>query len=37
MELTGVCIDLEYSDRLRKKYDDKLANLQSRVDKELSK
>lgn len=35
MELTGVCIDLEYSERLGKKYTQKLDDIQARIDAEL--
>ena len=37
MELTGVCIDLDYAKRLKQKYEIKLTELQKRVDVELSK
>ena len=37
MELTGVCIDLDYSERLKKKYEAKLDNLQKKLNEELSK
>ena len=35
MELNGVCLDLEYAKRLGKKYDQRLADIQVRIDKEL--
>ena len=37
MELTGVCIDLEYSERLSKKYHKKYDELQGRIQDELHK
>ena len=37
MELLGVCIDTEYANRLKLKYDNKLRDVQERIDKELSK
>ena len=37
MELTGVCLDLEYAERLKKKYQVKLDELQIKVDEELKK
>lgn len=37
MELTGVSIDMEYAERLSRKYHDKLDKLQNRVNAELSK
>ena len=37
MELTGVCIDLEYSKRLSKKYHDKYDKLQEKIQTELKK
>ena len=37
MELNGVCLDLEYAKRLGKKYDQRLADIQVRIDKELEK
>ena len=36
MELTGVCLDLEYSKRLKSKYDIKLNNIQKKIDAELA-
>ena len=35
MELTGVCIDLDYANRLKIKYDKKLENIQNKLDAEL--
>ena len=35
MELTGVCIDLEYSERLSKKYHRKLNIVQEKIQKQL--
>lgn len=35
MELTGVCIDLDYANRLKIKYDKKLENIQNKLDEEL--
>lgn len=37
MELTGMCIDLDYADRLSKKYHKKLDDLDAKIDKELEK
>lgn len=37
MELTGVCIDLDYSKRLSKKYHEKYDDLKKNIEKELSK
>lgn len=37
MELTGICIDKEYSNRLSKKYHDKYDNLQILISEELHK
>lgn len=37
MELTGVCIDLEYSKRLSSKYHKKYSDLQSKITEELRK
>lgn len=37
MELTGVCLDLEYSKRLGLKYDRKLEDINKKIDIELSK
>ena len=37
MELTGVCIDSEYSERLSKKYHKRYDELQTRIKEELKK
>lgn len=37
MELTGICLDLEYSERLSKKYHTLLDNCNNRISKELKK
>ena len=37
MELTGICIDTEYSTRLSKKYHKMYDDLQIKIDEELSK
>ena len=37
MELTGICIDKEYSNRLSKKYHDKYDNLKILISEELHK
>lgn len=37
MELTGVCIDLDYSERLSKKYHKKYNELQEKIKEELKK
>lgn len=37
MELTGICIDAEYSERLSAKYHKKLDELNVKIDKELAK
>lgn len=37
MELTGICIDTEYAQRLSKKYHDRLDSLNEQIDIELHK
>ena len=37
MELTGICIDKDYTDRLSKKYHKKYEELQNKIDTELKK
>ena len=37
MELTGVCLDLEYSKRLGMKYDKKLEEINVKIEEELKK
>lgn len=36
MELTGMCIDLDYADRLSKKYHLQLEEIDKKIDKELA-